>query len=118
MRQIVPPALVVLALPLLAACAPPPGSAGQEVAASGTEAPAAPPPAPQDLASCNGGAYADAIGRFLVHGTAGPDEVNQDRLPRPHRVLTPDAAATMDYRPDRLNIEVDRTGRILAVRCG
>ncbi|GAA0584483.1 I78 family peptidase inhibitor [Caenispirillum bisanense] len=108
----------VALLPLLAACAPPPGSAGQDARTPVAAPPAEPPPAPGDLAACNGEALAGAVGRFLVHGTAGPDEINQDTLPQPHRVLKPGMAYTMDFRPDRLNVEVDGTGRILSVRCG
>jgi hypothetical protein len=34
------------------------------------------------------------------------------------RVIYPDTAVTMDYSADRLNFEVDRTGRITRVNCG
>lgn len=34
------------------------------------------------------------------------------------RVIRPGMAVTMDYRQDRLNIEVDEAGVIKAVRCG
>lgn len=34
------------------------------------------------------------------------------------RVIYPDTAVTMDYRPERLNIRVGRTGRIEEVNCG
>jgi hypothetical protein len=34
------------------------------------------------------------------------------------RVIYPDTAVTMDYNADRLNFEVDRTGRITRVNCG
>jgi hypothetical protein len=33
-------------------------------------------------------------------------------------VLGPNQAATMDFRPDRLNLETDATGIILKARCG
>jgi hypothetical protein len=33
------------------------------------------------------------------------------------RVLKPDSMATMDYRPDRLNIDVDADGIIKGFRC-
>jgi hypothetical protein len=36
----------------------------------------------------------------------------------PMRLLRPGMAVTMDYRPDRLNIEVDRAGRVVRVFCG
>ena len=34
------------------------------------------------------------------------------------RVLRPGDAATMDFRPDRLNIMVDDDGQITGLRCG
>ena len=34
------------------------------------------------------------------------------------RVIAPGMAVTMDYRPDRLNIETDAQGRITRIKCG
>jgi hypothetical protein len=34
------------------------------------------------------------------------------------RIIPPDSAVTMDFRPDRINFELDAEGRIAAVRCG
>jgi hypothetical protein len=34
------------------------------------------------------------------------------------RWIEPDSMVTMDYRADRLNIEVDAKGKVTAVRCG
>ena len=34
------------------------------------------------------------------------------------RIVRPDSAVTLDYRPDRLNIHVDRAGVIERVDCG
>lgn len=34
------------------------------------------------------------------------------------RALPPGAAATMDFREDRVNLDLDAEGRIVAVRCG
>lgn len=39
-------------------------------------------------------------------------------LPKNTRVIRPDMAVTMDYRPDRLNIFIGKTGRIERVYCG
>lgn len=96
------------------------------LAACAAEAPrqdaAAPEPAPaaseaDDLSSCGASALAGSVGDFLVAGTAGPGEVNVDDLPQPHRIIGPGMAMTMDYRRDRLTVEVDGRGRILSLRC-
>ena len=34
------------------------------------------------------------------------------------RVLRPGQATTMEFNGERLNLEVDATGRIVAARCG
>ncbi len=34
------------------------------------------------------------------------------------RVIAPGDAVTMDYRPDRLNIETDAQGKVVRLRCG
>lgn len=34
------------------------------------------------------------------------------------RVIPPNAAVTMDYREDRLNIDVDAEGRVTGLKCG
>lgn len=34
------------------------------------------------------------------------------------RVIRPGMAVTMDYRPDRLNIDLDEDGRVTRVHCG
>jgi hypothetical protein len=39
-------------------------------------------------------------------------------LDRPLRIIPPDSMVTMDFRPDRINFEIDAEGRIAAVRCG
>lgn len=39
-------------------------------------------------------------------------------LPEGTRIITPGTAVTEDYRPTRLNIDVDRAGKITGVWCG
>jgi|GEM_PF-3982778 len=34
------------------------------------------------------------------------------------RVLEPDSPSTMEYRENRINIQVDKTGKIISIRCG
>lgn len=38
-------------------------------------------------------------------------------LPEGTRIIAPGTAVTMDYRPDRLNIELDDKDRIIRVHC-
>ena len=39
-------------------------------------------------------------------------------LEGPVRVIPPNSAVTMDFRPDRINFELDDEDRIAVVRCG
>ena len=55
-----------------------------------------------------GATYSDALAR-RARRRAGAREV---------RKIEPGRAYTMDFRADRLNLDVDRRGRIRAVRCG
>lgn len=45
------------------------------------------------------------------------DSLSGMRFDQPVRVIHPGMAVTMDYRPDRLNIEVDGDGIITRVWC-
>ncbi len=74
------------------------------------------PPAAQMAGTCN------AQGAHWAIGNA-PDQdvvnrILQDTGSRDARVLTPGMAATMDYRPDRVNIDVNDRGAITGIRCG
>lgn len=44
--------------------------------------------------------------------------LNNVTLPKGARVLFPTTPATMDFRPDRLNIEVNKADKIARVFCG
>ena len=55
-----------------------------------------------------GETYSDRLAR-RARRSAGAREV---------RKIEPGRAYTMDFRADRLNLDVDRRGRIRAVRCG
>lgn len=96
-RPILP--LTILALSI-AACStvPPPGAVEQVTG------------------SCNAEAARWAIGK-----AATPEVVEDARLgsqSRDVRVIEPGQAVTMDYRHDRLNIDVNERGAITGVRCG
>lgn len=55
-------------------------------------------------------------------GTQGSEAVYakamQDSGAKAHRALGPNDMATMDFRPDRLNIDLDENGAITGFRCG
>lgn len=76
----------------------------------------APPLPPATSAACG----ADMLGDWA--GAVATDEaVAQIRAWRGAgtvRVLGPNAVATMDFRPDRLNVEVDANMVIKGFRCG
>lgn len=46
------------------------------------------------------------------------EAVARDSGARTIRWIGPGDAVTMDYRPDRLNAELDAAGRIAVLRCG
>ncbi len=48
-------------------------------------------------------------------------EVDEDAVKavgRPYRILGPNAAATMDFNPERINVIVDDKNVVTVVRCG
>ena len=98
-----------------AACAPAAKDAAGETPAAeqpdaqapSVEEPAADAPA-EDL--CNSAQYQSFIGANAAAITLPAD--------RPHRILGPNDAATMDYSPGRLNIMTDENGVIIEVKCG
>lgn len=45
-------------------------------------------------------------------------ELASQDLPNPTRILGPGMAMTMDYRPDRLNVEYDSDDIIVRIYCG
>ena len=61
--------------------------------------------------SCPADQHQDWVGQRV-------DVLNDVELPAPTRVLFPTTPATMDYREDRMNIEVDKADRIARVYCG
>jgi hypothetical protein len=68
--------------------------------------------APDPMApTCGADALQALVGEPLSAFTAPPQA-------RAVRVIGPDMAVTMDYRPDRLNVEHDRDQVIRRVSCG
>ena len=58
-----------------------------------------------------------AQSRQNLVGTPAAD-LDKSKLPPGTRVLHPNSVATMDYRADRLNILVNKEGKIESVHCG
>ncbi len=60
--------------------------------------------------TCGAAALQDRIGEGRTALT--------DPLPEGTRIIPPGTAVTQDYRPERLNIDVDAQGRITRIWCG
>ncbi len=63
-----------------------------------------------DLASCNGQEWLAFVGQ--------PAAQLDGKLPENARVVALNSAVTQDFRPDRVNVDVDDAGIITGVRCG
>lgn len=92
----------------LAACSSSP-SASESTAAG-------PAPAPDAAKRCDAGPAQWAIGKSADQATI--DKAVADSGSATARVIKPGQAVTMDFREDRLNIELDANGAVTAVRCG
>lgn len=67
------------------------------------------PSGPAD--TCGAGPYADMIGQ---EATA----LERVLILRQVRVIRPGMAITMDFRPERINFDVDGAGRVVRIWCG
>lgn len=94
-------ALVVSAFLLLAACATSTAGTGPGTAESGV---------------CSADKPQSAVGRLYTVELGA--EVQEASGARTMRAIRPGQAVTMDYRPDRLNVELDANDRINRVYCG
>ncbi len=65
---------------------------------------------PDDGDLCGASAYAGLVGQPLAAVTLPADPGA--------RIIGPDTAVTLDFRPDRLNISTDSAGTIVRVSCG
>ncbi|TKR30206.1 hypothetical protein FCE95_08675 [Luteimonas gilva] len=94
-------------LPLaLSACSSSPSS----------DAAASAPPAADAPKQCDAAAAQWAVGKAADQALV--DKAVADSHSSNARVIKPGQAVTMDYRQDRLNIEVDAANNVVAVRCG
>lgn len=79
-----------------------------------SEQPAAEAVAPLAGAASDG---CGAAGFQSLLGTSVGD-LDANALPEPRRVIFPGQAVTMDYRQDRLNVEIGPGDKVVRVFCG
>lgn len=90
-------------------------AAALTLAACQSESPAETPPPPVAEDGCG----MVAVGKFIGGKLTPTVEAEiSATISGTHRVIRPGDAVTMDFRADRLNIELDRTGKIKLMRCG
>ena len=61
--------------------------------------------------SCNAGQQAALIG-------ADRDKLERTLILQPVRIITPGMAVTMDHLPERLNITLDESEKVVRLSCG
>jgi len=71
----------------------------------------APPPPSPDADACGAGGLQQLVGQKRA-------AFDESAIDGPLRVVPPGSAMTMDYRADRLNVELDEDGRITRIWCG
>lgn len=98
------PFLSAAALMALAACT-----------TDGGEKPTTTPPAPDMKPTCGAAMLGSYIGQPASDSTIAA--IREWRGDNPVRVIRPGTIVTMDYRPQRLNIDVDESGTITGFRC-
>lgn len=121
-RNVLAAALVALLPVLLAACTPA-GDRSTAPAPEATPAAAEAPPPVADpaatetpVATCNAEAVQALVGQQASE--AALEQARIDSGSASVRALRPGQPATMDYRPDRLDIALDADGVIQSLRCG
>ena len=77
---------------------------------------------PEMLVPCRGHVLVPAIGMLLVpRGREAPVEgqfLKEENITAPYRILPPGARISQEMSPARLNVELDREGRITGLYCG
>ncbi|MEP6792208.1 MAG: I78 family peptidase inhibitor [Ramlibacter sp.] len=99
------PLFAALLLPVIAACAQAPDAAGLQAA-----------PPPMIAGECNAAAAQFTVGRQADAQLQAEAQAKSGA--RTVRVLRPGDMATMEFSLQRLNLDVDATGKVLAARCG
>lgn len=98
--------VTAMTLAALAGCSTPPWSGGRAGSASHNES----------QMRCNAESVQNFVGR--TNTAQNLEQARQRSGALLARVLHPGQPTTREYNAQRLNFEVDATGRILAVRCG
>lgn len=74
------------------------------------------------LVACRGHVYVPALGMRLVpRGKEPPTEgqyLREERLTPPYRIIPFGARVSMEQSSARLNVELDRYGRLIGLYCG
>lgn len=112
--------LMLAALLATAACATPSSepaaAAGQAPPASTTPAPDTTPPTAEEPAmTCQAAKGQWAIGKIADEALVA--KVKAETTSARVRIIKPGMMVTMDFREDRVNLEVDADNRVLVVRC-
>lgn len=116
-------AVACLSLVLAACSAPAPDEQTAATEQSQAAAAAAAEPAPADPtgAAVPQGGCDDTQAQWIIGKTPTPaeqDQAGKDAGATTVRSLKPGEAATMEFNPNRLNIDLDDKGAVAAVRCG
>jgi len=105
--------LVFALLLALGACATP---LSEPAAASAAAASTPPPDAEEPAMTCQADKGQKAVGQIADEPLVA--QVKADTTSERVRVIQPGMMVTMDYREDRVNLEVDADNRVTVVRCG
>ncbi len=65
---------------------------------------------------CGGSRVVDLVGKPMSEAVEA--DVRQRSGAKSVRVIRPGMAVTMDFRPDRLNVDVDEKNVVTGIRCG
>ncbi|MGS1077334.1 I78 family peptidase inhibitor [Pseudoxanthomonas beigongshangi] len=119
-RYAIPALLLTLTLAACSAPAPDEQTAATEQSQAAAAEQAEPGADPTGTAPAPGSCD-DTQAQWIIGKTATPADTEQagkDAKATAVRTLKPGEAATMEFNPNRLNIDLDDKGAVTAVRCG
>lgn len=119
MSRFLLPAVALLTLSV-AACTSKPDEQEQAVAQSEERAEAvaqpAPPTPPAVATACDDSQAQWAVGKKVTD--ADVEQARKDSGAQTARTLKPNQPVTMEFNANRLNLDLDETGAVTAIRCG